>query len=178
MGEAMIIPDGRNCYGWSGMTSARKPSYQKGVREIVEEISGFFISSQSGYDGWKDVKKSILKQGITHVFIAVHSNGGKAATWLARDLKPHGVQVTILMFDCTAGSVADLGSNVPDVMDIYAGGMMQRLTEGPDFQGNMTRIDVLELSHIGMQQDEEVIERGRVFAREWRSRNPTLKKNS
>lgn len=156
------------------MTSRNNPPYQKGVREIVEEISGFFISSPSGYKGWADVKRSVLKQGIRHIFIVMHSNGGKAGTWIARDLKPHGVQVTLLMFDCTAGSVADLGSNVPDVMDIYAGGIMQRLTEGPDFVGNMTRIDVLELSHIGMQKDEEVIEMGRVFARAWRSENPVL----
>ena len=170
----MYIPIKRNVYGWSGMTSLNKATYQKGVREIVEEMSGFFIPSQSGYKGWKNVMRAVIRQGIKHIFIVAHSNGLKAATWIARDLKPYDIQVTILCFDCTAGSVADLGSNVPDALDIHAGGIMQRLTAGPDFTGNLQRIDVLKLSHIGMQKDEWVIEQGRKFGRKWRKEHPTL----
>ncbi len=164
------VSPGCTVFGWSGLGSARRPTWQAGVRTVVDSVGGQFIPSRSGYKNWKAVAKAIIDQGIKHVFLCGHSNGNVATTSIAKYLKPHGIQCTLLCLDRTMKSCEKLGFNVPRALDIWAGPTMKRLQKGPDFKGELIQKDFIEESHIGMQQDKEVIQLGVDFVKDWKKK--------
>ncbi len=174
----MIIGPGIDAFGWSGLMSRHKnhpaDSWQIGVREVMMAVDGLFIPSKetgSGYDGWEDVVRAILRDGTMDVFFCGHSNGNVATTRAAESLKSHGVRCTLLCLDRTRKSCRPLGSNVVSAMDIWAGPPMKRLVMGPDFgdPSKLIKKDFISESHIGMQQDEKVLAIATKFAAEWRA---------
>ena len=162
-------------FAWPGLGSANRYSWQEGLRFVASEMDGCLVvtskDTNSGYDYWEHVVEAILRNGLSTVFLAGHSNGVIACERAALALKPHGVNVWYLCMDHTMKSGEPIGSNVTHAMELWAGPPMSRMKLGSDFNGKVSRHEFRSESHIGMTHDDEVLSIASRFAKSYRAEN-------
>ncbi|MCP5014639.1 MAG: hypothetical protein GY938_05070 [Ketobacter sp.] len=163
-------------FGWSGLMSDDRYSWQEGCRYIARHVSGtHFIPSKEtgrGYDKTNEVTAAIIRNGYKSVFLFGHSNGNIATGMVQSNLEPYGIDVWRLCLDHTMADSAPLGPNVSHAMDLWAGPPMHRLEVGPGFTGKLIKHDFKPLGHISMTHDEEVLRLAVEFGQQWRMENP------
>lgn len=152
----------------SGLASKESYQWQHGLRRVARATGGFFDPSWSGYDGIEDAFDTILASGRKRVVSIGHSNRNFFSTALAQMLKPHGVEVAVCCFDRTMKWCAPVGSNVPAVLDMWAGPPMQKIEIGPDFKGEHTLVEFLEESHISIISNKRAQDMAINFALKWK----------
>lgn len=152
---------------WSGLFSKNNMRYQEGLREVARRIGDCqFHPTQSGYDGWEEVRDSAIKRQVKSIVLGGHSNGNYATTCIARDLKPHDIKCYLFCFDRTMKPCPKLGSNVPAAIDLWAG--LRKLQKGSDFAGVLDFYDFQEESHISVITNKRAQELAINFGRKWK----------
>jgi len=154
---------------WSGLFSKKNARYQDGLRHVADQIDDCqFHPTLSGYDGWEEVRDSAIRRKVKSIVLGGHSNGNKATTFIARDLKEHGIKCYLFCFDRTMGRCAKLGANVPEAIDMWAGPPMKKLVKGPDFNGNLRLYPFREESHISIITNERAQQLAIEFGKKWK----------
>ena len=153
---------------WSGLMSGMSYTLQRGLREISGGIGDVsFHSSMSGYDGWMDVAMATIARKAESVVLMGHSNGSYAATKCAHVLAPYRIKCYVCSFDATLMRIPDLGSNVPEALDIWAG--FRKLKAGSDFTGNLVFADFGPDTHISVIENEHAQRMAIAFGRRWKA---------
>lgn len=152
----------------SGLASKETYGWQHGLRRVARATNGFFDPSWSGYDGIEDAFDTILASGRKRVVSIGHSNRNFFSTALAQMLKPHGVEVAICCIDRTMKWCAPVGSNVPSVLDLWAGPPMEKIEFAADFKGERELVPFLAESHLSIINNKRVQDLAIGFALKWR----------
>jgi|GEM_PF-3910439 len=153
----------------SGMLSGGRYDWQQGLRFIAKGIgNAAFRPSMSGYEGYREAAEYLVRTGAESRVIIGHSNFNYFATRVAEIVKPHGIDIYICCIDRTMKPCPALGSNVPYALDLWAGPPMGRLQEGPDFVGELTKMNFVDETHISIIDNDYVRSLAIGFGKKWK----------